>query len=209
MLDHNKLVFIYVITTVVICISQYAETSPTAQCCIFNHPQVLDFPIYLRDRWEAREPKKTPERLTIDPAPYIIIHHSDTPGCEDFDSCSKRIRSIQNHHMDVNGWDDIGYNILIGGDGGMYEGRELHIRGAHSPDYNNRSVGICFIGDFQSKLPNSKAINTAKQLITLFKNGIVLTSNYTLLGHRQTRATDCPGDALYNEIKTWSNWKDI
>lgn len=36
-----------------------------------------------------------------------------------------------------------------------------------------------------------------------------ITSDYTLLGHRQTKATDCPGDELYKLIKTWSHWKDI
>lgn len=30
-----------------------------------------------------------------------------------------------------------------------------------------------------------------------------LARNYALYGHRQVRATECPGDALFNEIKTW------
>lgn len=35
-----------------------------------------------------------------------------------------------------------------------------------------------------------------------------LTNNYTLYGHRQVRATLCPGSALFNEISTWPNFKD-
>ena len=27
--------------------------------------------------------------------------------------------------------------------------------------------------------------------------------NYTLLGHRDTRDTECPGDALFEEISAW------
>lgn len=34
-----------------------------------------------------------------------------------------------------------------------------------------------------------------------------LLSNYTLYGHRQVRATECPGDALFNEIKTWPHFQ--
>lgn len=33
-----------------------------------------------------------------------------------------------------------------------------------------------------------------------------LSSNYTLYGHRQVRITECPGDALYNEIQIWPNF---
>lgn len=34
-----------------------------------------------------------------------------------------------------------------------------------------------------------------------------LSSNYTLYGHRQVRSTECPGDALFNEIKTWPHFQ--
>lgn len=34
-----------------------------------------------------------------------------------------------------------------------------------------------------------------------------LLSDYTLYGHRQVRSTTCPGEALFNEIKTWPHWK--
>lgn len=53
--------------------------------------------------------------------------------------------------MDVREWDDIGYNFLIGEDGNVYEGRGWGVKGAHFPAYNPRSLGICFIGSFDSK----------------------------------------------------------
>lgn len=56
--------------------------------------------------------------------------------------------------MDHNGWADIGYNFLIGEDGIAYEGRGWGIRGAHSPDYNAKSIGICIIGNFQCEAIN-------------------------------------------------------
>lgn len=56
--------------------------------------------------------------------------------------------------MDHNGWDDIGYNFLVGDDGNIYEGRGWGIKGAHSPKYNANSLGICFIGNFTSTNDN-------------------------------------------------------
>jgi len=33
----------------------------------------------------------------------------------------------------------------------VYEGRGWDVMGTHAPNYNSRSIGICFIGDFRSK----------------------------------------------------------
>lgn len=30
--------------------------------------------------------------------------------------------------------------------------------------------------------------------------------DYKLLGHRQVRDTECPGQKLFDEIKTWEHW---
>lgn len=32
-----------------------------------------------------------------------------------------------------------------------------------------------------------------------------LREDYKLMGHRQVRSTECPGQRLYDEIKTWDN----
>jgi hypothetical protein len=68
--------------------------------------------------------------------------------------------------MDNRGWQDIGYNFLIGGDGNVYEGRGWGIWGAHVPRYNSKSIGICVIGDFQSEFLTNVA---TKLLSTNFR----------------------------------------
>ena len=40
------------------------------------------------------------------------------------------------------GWSDIGYSFLIGGDGRVYEGRGWGRVGAHTYGYNSRAYGI-------------------------------------------------------------------
>jgi len=52
--------------------------------------------------------------------------------------------------MDNKKWSDIGYNFLVGEDGNVYEGRGWGKKGAHSIPFNNKSIGICIIGDYTS-----------------------------------------------------------
>lgn len=33
--------------------------------------------------------------------------------------------------------------------------------------------------------------------------------NYQMYGHRQARATNCPGDSLYALIQQWPNWVSL
>jgi len=67
--------------------------------------------------------------------------------------------------MCATGWWDIGYNFLIGEDGKVYDGRGWNTVGAHVYGYNSRSIGIALIGNFDSRIPNSAALNACKKLI--------------------------------------------
>lgn len=58
---------------------------------------------------------------------------------------------LKNDHMNRKGWNDIGYNFLVGEDGNVYEGRGWGKQGAHSVPFNKKSIGICIIGDYRSK----------------------------------------------------------
>lgn len=57
---------------------------------------------------------------------------------------------MQDMHQLKNGWNDIGYSFAIGGDGRIYHGRGFNVIGAHAPRYNDKSIGICLIGDWTS-----------------------------------------------------------
>lgn len=43
------------------------------------------------------------------------------------------------------------FRFGIGGDGQIYEGRGFDVVGAHAPRFNDKSIGICMIGDWSSK----------------------------------------------------------
>ncbi|KAF4519047.1 hypothetical protein B566_EDAN001633 [Ephemera danica] len=163
--------------------------------------------IKARSTWGAKNPKKPLSPLTQNPAPYVIIHHSDSPPCTTSQQCQARVLSIQaDHQTSARGFDDIGYTFLIGGDGNVYEGRGWGKSGAHAPNYNSKSVGICVIGDFMATNPPNNMLQLVKDLIACGVDSGKIRSNYKLLGHRQVRATSCPGDKLFNEIKTWPKW---
>ena len=160
--------------------------------------------IVSRSGWGARPANSG--ILPTRPAPWVVIHHTASAACTTQAACSIQMRSIQNSHINTNGWADIGYNFLVGGDGLVYEGRGWGRQGAHSPGYNSRSVGISFIGTFTTELPVLAARNNAQALIRCGVNMGNISSAYWLIGHRQDIATECPGTSLFNEIRTWAQF---
>lgn len=179
--------------------------------CSHNFTKYLisDIPnIISRREWGARAPTSPIPALRENPPSNVIIHHSDTIGCNTQAICQARVRSFQNYHMDTKKWEDIGYNFLVGEDGNVYEGRGWGKHGAHSIPYNSKSIGICIIGNFTNTLPNQASIRATQNLISYGVADNKIKSNYKLFGHRQTTPTNCPGNSLYDLIKTWPNWSN-
>uniref|UniRef100_A0A6M2DXC1 Peptidoglycan-recognition protein n=1 Tax=Xenopsylla cheopis TaxID=163159 RepID=A0A6M2DXC1_XENCH len=161
-----------------------------------------------RKEWGAREPVFV--QPILDPLSYVIIHHSYIPGpCGEIGqpTCDGAMRAMQDYHQLEHGWDDIGYSFAVGGDGKIYQGRGWKVVGAHAPGYNFNSVGICLIGDWRVQLPSDKMLAAVRNLIDCGVQEGYLRKNYTLHGHLQVRNTECPGQKLYEEIKTWPNYK--
>ncbi|KAF8788821.1 Peptidoglycan-recognition protein LB like protein [Argiope bruennichi] len=158
-----------------------------------------------RARWGAREPKEI-NYMQI-PVPHLFIHHTAMSECNDFDSCSRMMRAIQNFHMDDRGWDDIGYNYLIGGDGRVYVGRGWNRVGAHTYGFNKIGIAFSLMGDFTKKAPSDIMLNVTKQMIKCAEDGDYVKTDYKLHGHRDARCTECPGSAFYALIKKWPHFE--
>lgn len=92
---------------------------------------------------------------------------------------------------------EIAYHFLVEGDGEVYYVQSLDKRVWHNgaPGRNERAIGICYTGDFA---PNAKQKEGIKNAITWSQEQ--LSRSLSVLGHKDTYATACPGPA-------WPGWK--
>ncbi|KAL4232098.1 N-acetylmuramoyl-L-alanine amidase [Mactra antiquata] len=174
---------------------------------INGNPLPNNICLVTRAEWEAKPSKEINYMGT--PVSRVFIHHTAMEQCFNQDDCSTEMRTIQDFHQITRGWDDIGYNFLIGEDGRVYEGRGWDRIGAHTYGWNDVAIAFSIMGDFSSKLPDAVALQAVQNMISY---GITLgkiTPDYKLYGHRDVRATTCPGDTLYNHIQTWDHFGDL
>lgn len=146
----------------------------------------------------------TPEPTDVT---HIIVHHS--AGVNSSSDWAAVVRSIWNQHVNVNGWDDIGYNWLVDPNGVIYEGRGDGLQGAHFCGQNGNTVGICVLGNFQNTTPTNSALSGLRKFLAwetcdlgvdptdfAFHEGSGLSLFY-ISGHRDGCSTACPGDDFY------------
>jgi N-acetylmuramoyl-L-alanine amidase len=95
--------------------------------------------------------------------------------------------AIRKYHMNVKGWSNVGYQFGVELIGDHYEillGRMVGEVGAHCLGYNDKSIGICLIGNFdQDKVPQDQwdvAVKLAAHYMWLFG---IPTDN--IGGHRE------------------------
>eukprot|EP00094_Tigriopus_californicus_P004622 TCALIF_04450-PA protein Name:"Similar to PGRP-SC2 Peptidoglycan-recognition protein SC2 (Drosophila melanogaster)" AED:0.37 eAED:0.37 QI:5/1/0.88/1/1/1/9/247/304 len=160
--------------------------------------------IVSRAEWGARAPGST--TYMGNGVQYLFIHHSAGASCSTKSECIAEVKGIQNYHMDSNGWSEVGYSFLIGGDGNVYEGRGWNKVGAQTYGFNSVGYGIDFIGTFTSTNPTQAAQDAFKQLAECAAAGGYVIGDYELKGHRQTGSTECPGNTFYETIKSYPHW---
>lgn len=170
-----------------------------------------------RTCWSARAPKSTTYMSSLNRA---VIHH--TAQSTDFNTTSQsqsaaNVRAIQNQHMDVNGWSDIGYHFLVDKLGYIFEGRYGSMtnkpQGAHD-SVNSNSFGFNVMGYFHTpynQQPTTAQRNSLYDVIawkmpdpfTGFGSGTYNGKTVGFIcGHRNVISTACPGDNMYQYIGT-------
>lgn len=119
-----------------------------------------------------------------------VIHHSVLYADDDLSS----VREVQISHRNERGWADIGYHYLVGKDGSLYEGRDIHVRGTHVGGFNTGSVGICLLGNFVNDAPTAAQITATYSVLAWLSVRLQLTH---LAGHNTfNNETQCPGTNL-------------
>lgn len=152
-------------------------------------------------------------------ASHFIVHHS--AGQTTSSDFAAVVRSYYDFHTGTNGWDDIGYNWLVDGNGIIYEGRGQGLQGAHFSCMNENTIGICVIGNYENATPSAEAINALQNFIAwssceedidvlgmdLHPNSNLNLNNISghLDGNPSPNAcssTVCPGVNLYSLLPT-------
>jgi hypothetical protein len=159
--------------------------------------------IVTREMWGASAPRCS----STDTKSKMAIHYTVTPSSDP----ETRVRAIQRYHQDTRGWCDIGYHFLIGIDGTIYEGRPLHLIGAHVAGHNTGNIGVSFIGCFHPSgcssmgptTPPEEMIEAGGRLLgTLSRLYSIPLTGDRVMGHRDFpgASTNCPGDNVYVRI---------
>ncbi len=179
-----------------------------------------------RSAWGASActPREAPELGEVRAA---FVHHTVNTNDYTREEAPAVVLGICRFHRNTNGWNDIGYNFLVDRFGTIYEGRaggpEQPVIGAQAQGYNAQSTGIANLGTFSSVRQTAEALRSMARLIRwkLPLHGVPTAGTTTLvsaggssnnypagrsvrlqrvIGHRDTGATSCPGDALYSQL---------
>ncbi len=166
--------------------------------------------------WGARASAAAAQMGALDRA---IIHH--TAGASDYttdyNTAKAKVRSVQNIHMDGNGWSDIGYHFVVSPGGHIFEGRVNSIpswpRGAHDGN-NGNSFGFNILGNYAdgseggpNQIPTAASLNSLYDIIAWkmpsawspYGSGSYNGNTVGRLdGHRKVKATACPGNNIHN-----------
>ena len=121
---------------------------------------------------------------------YLIVHHSAFPDGKTLDWA--KIRRYHTHKL---GWQAIGYHFGIDCIKDTYEvllGRLWTTQGAHCLGYNDCSLGICCVGNFDIEQPEDSQLMVLKNLVRSLLEVFHLDRD-AVKGHYNFRATNCPG----------------
>jgi hypothetical protein len=184
-----------------------------------NQPDIIP-----RTAWGAAPPHEAYDYQSR--AALGFVHHSVSGNDYGPDDVAGIMRAIQTFHQNTNGWNDFAYNFAVDKFGRTWEGRgggiDLVVQGAHALGFNAASVGVVMLGEFGSVNPTPVAIQAVGQVLgwklslsgtdptgmttytttdgnERFAPGTTLTLP-TIVGHRDTGATACPGQLLYDQL---------
>ena len=182
-------------------------------------------PIIPRFSWGANESIRRAPPHYASAIHFAVVHH--TAGSNNYTAAQSAaiVRGIEIYHVQGNGWDDIGYNLLVDKYGQVFEGRyggvDRPVIGAHAEGFNTGSVGVAVIGDYTSaRLP--AAAKTAVEQVLAWRLDLahidpLATFQWlsggnprfphdvpvflrAIAGHRDTGYTDCPGNMFYAQL---------
>jgi hypothetical protein len=137
--------------------------------------------VVTRAQWGADESMRR-AAPKFAPLTKLFVHHTVTAPSDTDPDPASTVRAIYAYHVQGNGWDDIGYNFLVDGQGRIYEGRWARnyapgeiptgedtmgygVVGAQVSGFNVGAMGIAMIGDYTDVEPSSKAMDAVERML--------------------------------------------
>lgn len=148
------------------------------------------------------------------PASQVWLHHSvtlapdigwldaDRDGVDDDEERAMRTLEAIGESRFGRG---ISYTFLIPPSGRIYEGHGVDRQGSHTGGRNDIARAICLIGDYDTHKPTDAQIRSAAWLLQEGKLQGWWTSAQLNGGHRDLKATACPGRYAYLAIADINN----
>ncbi|MBL8943778.1 MAG: N-acetylmuramoyl-L-alanine amidase [Myxococcales bacterium] len=144
----------------------------------------------------------------------MAIHHTAGPQTAD-GTVQGRLQVTQAYAMDSGEWCDIPYQMLVGYDGSLWEGRGLELySGATGGGNNDGNLAVCFIGCYHEPDADcvggeghdvTDAMMQRGQLLvqTLVRLHDISTAVDNIQGHRDWpgNSTACPGSLLHPRLE--------
>jgi hypothetical protein len=181
--------------------------------------------VVTRAEWGADESIVRESPSFADHLAFAVVHHTAGATPSSPAQSAAIVRGIQTYHVRSNGWNDIGYNLLVDPFGQIFEGRAggatRNVIGAHAQGFNTGSVGIAVLGMYESRTiaPAARAALANVLAWRLDLAHVDPVSRVTRIsggspkwpagaavnlsavsGHRDVGSTACPGSALYGEL---------
>tara|TARA_Y100000310_G_scaffold301361_1_gene337787 strand:- start:723 stop:1163 length:441 start_codon:yes stop_codon:yes gene_type:complete len=123
---------------------------------------------------------------------HIVIHHTATKDDESFNK-----DNVKDIHT-AKRWRDIGYHFVVENVEGEFEvivGRPLNIMGAHCKGFNQRSIGVAYVGNFEIAPPPPGMVRVGVDRIIVPLALALNIQHDRVVAHRNTGSTPtvCPG----------------
>jgi hypothetical protein len=138
-------------------------------------------------------------KQTVKPGSTLFVHYSAFGGMN-VDTLAEMVntmRAIRHHHVNVNGWADIGYSWVVFQPYGsiklarVFRGRGNRRIPASQEGHNTGNLSVCVV-----TLDEQIKESTVSRIKSIYKR--VPCTN--VRGHRDVNQTACPGNKLYGRL---------
>jgi hypothetical protein len=126
--------------------------------------------IIRRADWDPAGECRPTEAPEIAPSVHMAhIHHTVMYPRYGPDDALDVVRALCVFHVELRGWQDLGYNFLIDRYGTIYEGRaggiERPVVASHAAGFNAVSFGVSVVGDFETHRVPPDTLDAIEELL--------------------------------------------